>query len=84
MTNIPNYVWVSEGADTLHLLSVADNTIVAYIHIHDYLFEVEYKVSCDKWEQMLFNKEATIPWLKQYVERKLDIPPFEIGTYKER
>lgn len=80
MTTIPNYVC----SDTLHLLSVADNTIVAHIHINDYLFEVEYKVSVDRWEQMLFNKDATIPWLKQYVERKLDIPPFEIGTYKEK
>ena len=84
MTTIPNYVWVSESADTLHLLSVEDNAIVAYIHINDYLFEVEYRVSYEKWEQMLFNKDATIPWLKQYVERKLDIPPFEVGTYKER
>lgn len=78
------YVWVSESADLLYLLSVADNAIVAYIHIHDYLFDVEYKVSVDKWEQMLFNKDATIHWLKQYVERKLDIPHFEVGPYKER
>lgn len=84
MTIIPNYVWVSESADTLHLLSVADNTIVAYIHINDYLFEVEYKVSDEKWDQILFNKDATIPWLKHYVERKLDIPHSEVGTYKER
>ena len=83
MITIPNYVWVSESDDTLHLLSVADNTIVAYVHINDYLFEVEYKVSDEKWDQILFNKNATIPWLKQYVERKLDIPYFEIGTYKE-
>lgn len=78
------YVWVSESADLLYLLSVADDTIVAHIRINDYLFEVEYRVSCDKWEQMLFNKEATIPWLKHYVERKLDIPPFEVGTYNNK
>lgn len=79
----PRYVWVSESAETLHLLSLADNAIVAYIRINDYLFEVEYKVSDEKWEKMFFNKEATIPWLKHYAERKLDISPFEVGTYNK-